>query len=64
MKRVTIKNYKKVLENMQKLFEKADEDEKQVMCEDLNVLLDNQLHNDFFGTEGQMDPRGDQREKY
>jgi len=64
MKRVTKRNYLKVLENMKKWFESADSDEKEIMCEDLNDMLDNQLSNDFFGTEGQRDPRGDHREKY
>jgi hypothetical protein len=57
MKRVTKRNYLKVLENMKRLFETADSDEKEIMCEDLNDMLDNQLVNDFFGTEGQRDPR-------
>jgi hypothetical protein len=46
-----------VLENMKILFESADSDEKEIMCEDLNYMLDNQLANNFFGTEGQRDPR-------
>ncbi|MFM2010865.1 MAG: hypothetical protein RLZZ479_1256 [Bacteroidota bacterium] len=62
MKIVTIKNYITVLENMKKLFEHSDSDDKQTMCDDLNEMLDNQLSNDFFGTEGQRDPRGDQRD--
>jgi hypothetical protein len=57
MKRVKKRNYLKVLENMKILFESADSDEKEIMCEDLNDMLDNQLANDFFGTEGQRDPR-------
>jgi hypothetical protein len=57
MKRVKKRNYLKVLENMKILFESADSDEKEIMCEDLNYMLDNQLANKFFGTEGQRDPR-------
>jgi hypothetical protein len=57
MKRVKKRNYLKVLENMKILFESADSDEKEIMCEDLNDMLDNQLVNDFFGTEGKRDPR-------
>jgi len=57
MKRVKKRNYLKVLENMKILFESADSDEKEIMCEDLNYMLDNQLANKFFGNEGQRDPR-------
>ena len=57
MKRVKKRNYLKVLKNMKILFESADSDEKEIMCEDLNYMLDNQLANKFFGTEGQRDPR-------
>jgi hypothetical protein len=57
MKRVKKRNYLKVLENMKILFESADSDEKEIMCDDLNYMLDNQLANKFFGTEGQRDPR-------
>lgn len=31
-------------------------------CDDLNNLLDDLSSQDAFGTEGQNDPRGDQRE--
>jgi len=34
----------------------------QIYAEELNVLLDNLLNEDFFGTEGQLDPRGDHRD--
>ncbi len=34
---------------------------KEVKAE-FNDWLDEYLANDFFGTEGQLDPRGDQRE--
>lgn len=30
-------------------------------CDSLNRLLDDALANDAFGTEGQLDPRGDHR---
>jgi hypothetical protein len=62
MKIVTLKNYIQVLENMKKLFEHSDYEEKQIMCDDLDEMLDVQMSHDFFGTEGQRDPRGDQRD--
>jgi uncharacterized membrane-anchored protein len=62
MKIVTLKNYIQVLENMKKLFEHSDSEEKQIMCDYINEILEDQLSNGFFGTEGQRDPRGDQRD--
>jgi hypothetical protein len=62
MKKINKKNYIKVLEKMKELYESSDSYDKQIMCDDLNEMLDNQLSNDFFGTEGQRDPRGDQRD--
>jgi hypothetical protein len=62
MKKINKKNYIKVLEKMKELYESSDSYDKQIMCDDLNEMLDNQLSNDFFGTEGQSDPRGDQRD--
>jgi hypothetical protein len=62
MKKINKKNYIKVLEKMKELYESSDSYDKQIMCDDLNEMLDNQQSNDFFGTEGQRDPRGDQRD--
>ena len=31
------------------------------VCKNLNEMLDMQRDNDFFGTEGELDPRGDNR---
>ena len=61
-KKVTIKNFSEVMNNIKLLFEKSDEEGKEIWCSDLNEMLDNQLNDDFFGTEGQLDPRGDQRD--
>ena len=61
-KKVTVKNFKKVLENIAKMFEEGKEKEvRQIWIDDLNDMLDNMRDNDFFGTEGQCDPRGDNR---
>jgi flagellar motor component MotA len=60
-KKVTIKNFETVLDNMKELFKNSEKGDKQVMVNDLNEMLDMQRDNDFFGTEGQSDPRGDNR---
>lgn len=39
-----------------------DEDEAEVMASDLDSMLDDLHFHDFFGTEGQNDPRGDFRD--
>lgn len=36
--------------------------QQKLLCNDLNALLDDLLTEDAFGTEGQLDPRGDQRD--
>jgi hypothetical protein len=59
--KVTINNFETVLDNMKQLFNNSGKGEKQLMAEDLNEMLDMQRDNDFFGTEGQLDPRGDNR---
>ncbi len=38
-----------------------DSDDAAVYIEELNAMLDDLLSQDFFGTEGQGDPRGDHR---
>lgn len=42
---------------------KADEDDSQMFSLYLEVMLDEMTQNDAFGTEGQCDPRGDQRDE-
>lgn len=39
-----------------------DEAEAEMIAESLDVMLDDLHGNDFFGTEGQADPRGDFRD--
>jgi hypothetical protein len=61
--KITARNFKKVLENIIKQFEEAKEKQvRQLWIDDLNDMLDNMRDNDFFGTEGQCDPRGDNRD--
>lgn len=56
-KKATIKNFKKVLENIIMMFDREDKQAKIIWVDDLNDMLDNMRDNDFFGTEGQCDPR-------
>lgn len=41
---------------------REDEDDALVIGEYLDVMLNELKESDFFGTEGQLDPRGDFRE--
>lgn len=53
-------NVKVVLHRMLNMLE--DEDYIDMFCRSLDEMLDEILHSDGFGTEGQCDPRGDFRE--
>jgi hypothetical protein len=55
--KVTIKNFNTVLDNMKQLFNNSSKEDKQLIVKDLNEMLEMQFVNDFFGTEGQLDPR-------
>lgn len=63
MKKASKKNFTSILENIIKAYNEGDSDEKKVWVDWLNSSLNELLHNDFFGTEGQLDPRGDQRDE-
>lgn len=39
-----------------------DGEAKTAFCREFNAFLDAQANEDAFGTEGQCDPRGDQRD--
>lgn len=39
-----------------------DEDDAELLADSMDQMLDDLLSEDFFGTEGQLDPRGDQRD--
>lgn len=58
--RMTRKNARTVLTAIADQIEESKED-AEVYCRVLNELLDELLGEDFFGTEGQCDPRGDRR---
>lgn len=62
MKKVTTKNFQEVLGVITKRFvETNDKNEKKCWIDSVNDWLDELRDNDFFGTEGQLDPRGDNR---
>ena len=57
----TKKNFNAVLNNVQAAYERAKSQEKSLWVKWLNNALDELRDDDFFGTEGQCDPRGDNR---
>ncbi len=59
-KKATKRNFKITLEKISKMFE-DEPDQQALWVEWLNRGLDELKGDDFFGTEGQCDPRGDQR---
>lgn len=61
-KRVTSRNLKEVLSRLTQYAMSTIDDERQAFCDDLNRFLDDLQEQDAFGTEGQLDPRGDQRD--
>ena len=54
-------NFNLVMNNILDLYDKGDNDEKDLWCDYLDSIIDELRGNDFFGTEGQCDPRGDNR---
>lgn len=63
-KKVTSKNFEKVLDNLKEYYRnnvKGDKESEKAFLNDFNMFLDELASQDAFGTEGQCDPRGDQR---
>ena len=60
--RITSRNLATVLIKFAAWALAEPEDGKKLVCADLNDLLDRYAGEDAFGTEGQCDPRGDQRD--
>lgn len=60
-KKMTKRNADKVLAKIGESI-KTDPNDGPVYLERLNAMLDDLRSEDFFGTEGQLDPRGDQRD--
>ena len=61
-KKVTPKNLNVVLDRIKAQVANDGKEGAKYYCEALNDMLDELLGDDFFGTEGQNDPRGDHRE--
>jgi hypothetical protein len=61
MKRVTSRNLKVVMQRLVEYALATEDESRQAFCHDLNLFLDELAEQDAFGTEGQCDPRGDQR---
>lgn len=55
------------IDDIRKVFERIikqcqdDEEDMLIYIDELDMMLDSLYQNDFFGTEGQNDPRGDHR---
>ena len=60
-KKVTSRNLPIVLQQLVAYGLSTQDEERQAFCHDLNDFLDELASQDAFGTEGQNDPRGDQR---
>ena len=58
---VTSRNLEAVLNQLKVYAMKTEDESRQAFCDDLNRFLDDLADQDAFGTEGQCDPRGDQR---
>lgn len=65
-KKVTTKNFESVLDNfksyMVRLRDEKSTSALKLTCKEFNDFLDGLASDDAFGTEGQLDPRGDQRD--
>lgn len=60
-KRMTAKNADAVLARIGDMI-RNDKTRTKALLYQMNEMLDGLLDADFFGTEGQTDPRGDQRD--
>jgi hypothetical protein len=61
MKRATSKNVVAVLEKLTDFVRKEDKDVQKLIAAQVDAMLDEMAAGDLFGTEGQLDPRGDGR---
>ena len=60
--KVTADNFETVIDNLKVLYTNAEPEERSFYAGWLNQALNELLNDDVFGTEGQLDPRGDQRD--
>ncbi len=57
---VTHKNLEEVWNRLLELH--PEKEDRRIIARELDAMLDELLWDDFFGTEGQNDPRGDRRD--
>ncbi len=60
-KKVTSRNLEVVMDRLKAYAMETEDESRQAFCHDLDLFLDELAEQDAFGTEGQCDPRGDQR---
>jgi hypothetical protein len=60
--KVTPKNLEKVILKLLDYLKGDDPVGRLMFCRSFDKFLDELVSNDFFGTEAQCDPRGDQRD--
>jgi hypothetical protein len=61
MKKVTRRNFRRILQKIEQRFAVDEKEVQEVWADALNRMLDELNGEDFFGTEGQLDVRGDNR---
>ena len=59
--RCTEDNFLEIMDVIKDAFINASPEDKEVWANTVDGMLDDLLRQDFFGTEGQSDPRGDRR---
>lgn len=60
--KMTVRNADKTLCNIGEFIKTTDVVSRRAMIDAINEVLDSLFEQDYFGTEGQLDPRGDHRE--
>ena len=59
--RCTETNFLEIMDAIKDAFINASPEDKDIWSSSIDGMLDDLLRSDFFGTEGQGDPRGDRR---
>ena len=62
IKQVTPDNFIIILDRIYELFDEGDYATKLDWCNDLNYMLESMLEDDFFGSDGINDPRGEYKQ--
>ena len=62
--RCTETNFLEIMDAIKDAFNNANSEDKEVWSSSIDGMLDDLLRSDFFGTEGQGDPRGDRRNAF